>query len=88
MRSLILTGLAVSAALSVAALASAAPAAARDYKYCLYEHNDTAGDCYYSTYAQCMASASGRVAYCNINPRYAFAQESAPRTRSQRKSSY
>ena len=50
---------------------SALPAQARDYRYCLYERNDTAGDCYYSTYAQCAASASGRMAYCNINPMYA-----------------
>ena len=49
---------------------SALPAQARDYRYCLYERNDTAGDCYYNTYAQCAASASGRVAYCNINPMY------------------
>ncbi|MBN9603860.1 MAG: DUF3551 domain-containing protein [Afipia felis] len=50
---------------------SALPAQARDYRFCLYEHNDTASDCSYDTYAQCMASASGRVAYCNINPMYA-----------------
>jgi Protein of unknown function (DUF3551) len=56
------------------------PAQARDYKYCLYEHNDTAGDCSFSTYAQCQASASGRVAYCNINPRYAFAMQRRGRT--------
>lgn len=49
---------------------STLPAQARDYRYCLYERNDTAGDCYYSTYAQCAASASGRMAYCNINPMY------------------
>ena len=78
MRSLIIPlGLAVAAA----ALMSAKPAEARDYKYCLYENNDTAGDCYYSTYAQCQASASGRVAYCNINPRYAFAREQPKRRR-------
>lgn len=49
---------------------SALPAQARDYRYCLYEQDDTGGDCYYSTYAQCQASASGRIAYCNINPMY------------------
>jgi hypothetical protein len=32
---------------------SALPAQARDYRYCLYEQDDTGGDCYYSTYAQC-----------------------------------
>jgi hypothetical protein len=50
------------------------PAQAHDYRYCLYEDNSEAGDCYYDTYAQCEASASGRVGYCNINPRAAFAQ--------------
>lgn len=59
---------------------SALPAQARDYRYCLYERNDPAGDCYYSTYAQCMASASGRIAYCNINPMY-----SEPAKRQRRK---
>ncbi|MBE0704353.1 MAG: DUF3551 domain-containing protein [Afipia sp.] len=49
---------------------STLPAQARNYRYCLYEHNDTASDCAYDTYAQCAASASGRVAYCNINPMY------------------
>jgi len=64
-----------------AVLGSVRPAEARDYKYCLYVNNDTAGDCYYSTYAQCMGSASGRVAYCDINPFYAFAKEPRKRTR-------
>ena len=59
---------------------SASPAEARDYRYCLYEGFDTAGDCYYSTYAQCMASASGRVAYCNINPMYS-GEPAKPRQR-------
>jgi len=85
MRSLVMIlGLTVAAA----ALVSARPAEARDYKYCLYEYNDPAGDCYYSTYAQCAASASGRVAYCNINPRYAFAQQPQKRGRSYRQPTY
>jgi len=49
---------------------STLPAQARDYRYCLYEHNDYGSDCSFDTYAQCMASASGRIAYCNINPMY------------------
>ncbi|MFQ3453901.1 DUF3551 domain-containing protein [Bradyrhizobium sp. UFLA01-814] len=32
------------------------------------------GTCQFSTYSQCMASASGTGGYCNINPVYAFAQ--------------
>jgi hypothetical protein len=33
------------------------------------------GNCQFSTYAQCMATASGTDAYCGINPQYAFARE-------------
>jgi hypothetical protein len=33
------------------------------------------GNCQFSSYAQCMASASGTDAYCGINPQYAFAQQ-------------
>jgi hypothetical protein len=52
-----------------------APASARDYAYCLQSrHVGIPGDCSYSTYAQCMASASGRNAECNINPRVAFSR--------------
>ncbi len=31
------------------------------------------GDCHFSSYAQCMSTASGTDAYCGINPQYAFA---------------
>ena len=33
------------------------------------------GNCQFSSYAQCMATASGTDAGCGINPRYAFAQQ-------------
>jgi hypothetical protein len=60
-------------AAGVAGVAMSTPAAAQDYAYCL-QSRDTGipGDCSYSSYAQCMASASGRGAICNINPRVAF----------------
>ena len=67
--------LAISAVLSAAAImtASAGPAAAFDYPYCLQSTGaGVPGDCSYRSYAQCMASASGQVASCNINPRVAF----------------
>jgi hypothetical protein len=32
------------------------------------------GDCHFSSYAQCMATASGTYSYCRINPKYYFAQ--------------
>ncbi|WP_271585802.1 DUF3551 domain-containing protein [Bradyrhizobium sp. CCBAU 53415] len=33
------------------------------------------GNCQFSTYSQCMATASGTYAYCGINPIYAFERE-------------
>jgi hypothetical protein len=30
------------------------------------------GNCLFSTYEQCMATASGTLAYCGLNPIYAF----------------
>ncbi|MCF2524159.1 DUF3551 domain-containing protein [Bradyrhizobium sp. G127] len=49
-------------------------AEAAPYRYCLVEAFEAGpGTCYYSTYAQCTASASGRRAYCQLNPFYAFA---------------
>ena len=34
-------------------------------------------DCQFSSYAQCMATASGTDGHCGINPRYAFALQRA-----------
>ncbi|MBP0111607.1 DUF3551 domain-containing protein [Bradyrhizobium vignae] len=33
------------------------------------------GNCQFSTYDQCMATASGTYAYCGINPTYAFERQ-------------
>ena len=33
------------------------------------------GNCQFSSYRQCMATASGTDAYCGINPLYAFAEQ-------------
>ena len=75
MRRLTLALMALTAA-SAATLATSAPAAAGDYPWCL-AGRDTGypGDCSYSTYNQCLATASGRTAYCSINPRVAFSQQ-------------
>lgn len=55
---------------------SAVPAEARDYPYCLQgRQTGYPGDCGFDTYAQCMATASGRDAYCGINPMVAFARQ-------------
>jgi hypothetical protein len=72
MRRLVLAMMALTAG-CVVTLATSAPAAAYDYPWCLQGRNEgIPGDCSYQTYAQCQASASGRFAYCNINPRVAF----------------
>lgn len=63
-------------------LAGSAPAAAFDYPYCLQGRGvGIPGDCSYPSYEACMAAASGRALYCNINPRVAFGQQQrrAPR---------
>lgn len=70
------------AALAVAgvALSGTGSAEARDYRYCLVESRQAGpGTCYYDTYAQCMATASGLRAYCQVNPAFAFAKERRPR---------
>jgi len=57
-------------------LAGSAPAAAFDYPYCLQGRGvGIPGDCSYPSYEACMAAASGRALYCNINPRVAFGQQ-------------
>ena len=33
------------------------------------------GNCQFSSYVECMATASGTDAYCGINPQYAFARQ-------------
>ena len=67
---------AVLLAASAATLAGSTPAAAIDYPWCVQGRGvGIPGDCSYTSYAQCMASASGRGLYCNVNPRTAFGRE-------------
>ena len=69
MRNLICAAL---AAASVLAIAAPVPASAQEYKYCLQGKRwGYPGNCQFSTYQQCMVTASGTVDYCDINPRYA-----------------
>jgi hypothetical protein len=70
----------VFAALAAASLtgvwAAYAPAQAQDYKYCLQGRQwGYPGNCQFSSYRQCMASASGTEAFCGVNPRYAFGSQ-------------
>jgi hypothetical protein len=75
MRNAMLAILALSAA-TAGTVASTAPAAAYDYPYCVQGRGiGIPGDCSYRTYGQCMASASGRGLYCNVNPRAALNQQ-------------
>ena len=59
-------------ALMVAGVVSAfaMPAAAREFPYCIKgcDFGAGAGDCSFSSLAQCQATASGRDATCDANP--------------------
>ena len=67
-------------AAGAATLAGSGAAAAYDYPWCVQGRGvGIPGDCSYQSYAQCLASASGRGLYCNINPRVAFGRQ--PRDR-------
>ena len=81
MRNVTMAAIAVLAA-GAATFAGSAPAAAYDYPYCAQGRGvGIPGDCSYQTYGQCLASASGRGLYCNINPRVAFGQQQQRRGR-------
>jgi hypothetical protein len=43
------------------------PAGAEDYRYCIQGDEYGAGECSFSTYQQCQATASGLTAYCGTN---------------------
>jgi hypothetical protein len=51
---------------------NATPAAARDYPYCIKGKDwlSPVGDCSFTSYQQCLATASGRFAWCDTNPFY------------------
>jgi hypothetical protein len=52
------------------------PASAQDYPYCLQGRDwGYPGNCQFSTYQQCLVTASGTFSYCGINPRVAFARQ-------------
>ena len=59
----------------LAGAATVTPAAARDYPWCAQgSEYDYPGECAYSTYEQCQASVSGRLLFCDRNPRMLFNQ--------------
>lgn len=62
------------------------PAAARDYPWCAQGGEyDYPGECTYSTYEQCQASVSGRLLYCDRNPRFGYGQQQIPQPRPHRR---
>jgi len=80
-RHVFLAILATASALTVVGSMSPAPAreAIQD-SFCLQGRQwGYPGNCQFSSYGQCMASASGTDAYCGLNPQRAYAQE--PRRR-------
>jgi hypothetical protein len=55
-----------------ALLLAAAQASARDYPYCLQGGDyGLPGNCQFTSYQQCEATASGTISYCGANPRFA-----------------
>jgi Protein of unknown function (DUF3551) len=74
MRRMIFSGVAVASLIGVWAASS--PALAQDYKYCLQGRQwGYPGNCQFTSYRQCMATASGTESYCGVNPRYAFGSQ-------------
>jgi len=76
-RHLSLATLATVSALTLVGYMTPAPAAeAIQDTYCLQGRKwGYPGNCQFSTYKQCMATASGTDAYCGVNPMKAFAQQ-------------
>ena len=66
--------LATAALGALASIGIPAPVQARDYPFCIKgaEYDNSIGDCSFDTYEQCLATASGRKAYCDANPFYVY----------------
>ena len=65
----------------------AAPAAAKDFPYCIRgcDYGSSLGDCSFSSYRQCQATASGRLAYCAANPYFSQNADLQPNRSSRRR---
>jgi len=56
--------------------AGSSSAVAQDYPWCLQGKDwGYPGLCHFSTYNQCLATASGTFSYCGTNPLFAFAYQ-------------
>jgi Protein of unknown function (DUF3551) len=67
-------------AVGVIAAAGASPAAADGSAFCIKGgfYDGTVGDCSFSTYQQCLATASGQAASCDANPYFNAKAEMLP----------
>jgi hypothetical protein len=77
------------ALLAISAVSAAGPARAQTFDprfpVCLHVYGPTTYyECYFTTLAQCAASASGRAAQCVLNPYVASAYVEPPRLRHHR----
>lgn len=74
-------------AFSAVCVIDAAPAAARDFPYCIRgcDFGAGLGDCSFATYQQCQATASGRDATCAANPYFSQNAELQPNRSSRRR---
>jgi hypothetical protein len=72
-----------SIAIGAIAAINVAPAAAKEFPFCIKGCNYGAGvgDCNFSTYQQCQAAASGRDDYCAANPYFNANAELRPAQR-------
>ena len=63
-------------------------ASAKDYPYCIQgdDFAGGAGECIFSTLAQCQATASGRAAYCTDNRNFSANAQLIDRSRAHRRS--
>jgi hypothetical protein len=61
----------------LAVVAPISPAAAqRDYPWCLQGRQwGYPGNCQFSSFQQCQATASGTLSSCGINPRFAYGRQ-------------
>jgi hypothetical protein len=74
MRNFLLAAIAVGAVAAIGLMPDAAQA--RDYPFCIKGSGyvTPTGDCAFDTYQQCLWTASGRKAYCDVNPYYPHAE--------------
>jgi hypothetical protein len=65
---------------SAASTSAVTPAAAQNYPFCIKgcDFGAGRGDCIFSSYQQCQATASGRDATCDANPYYSANAEPQP----------